>query len=253
MSGKAKMSSDTGTLDEIIPDAPTAKDIAEKAIAVAEAKTEGDGLTVDEDQMPTGVKNQDLDEFGKDDIQIPWLRLMQGLSEAVTSGEAQSGQWVMDGFEPTNEVLLVVGAAGKYRNMREGESREIVCSASDAKTGVGEPGGECSICPHSKWTDNPKEGGRMLPPACSEGYSFMVYSLTDSMFGRLNLERTGMNAAKSIIRDTKTAGEFGTRVFKLTSRHVQRASRSYYQAQVRVVKDVAVPEDVVEAFEALSV
>ena len=57
-------------------------------------------VAVDEnEQLVTTVKTQDLDAFGPEDIQMPWLRLMQGLSEAVTNGDAQSGQWMLDGFE----------------------------------------------------------------------------------------------------------------------------------------------------------
>ena len=203
------------------------------------------------EQLITAVATRELDDFGDEDIQMPWLRLMQGLSEAVQAGEAQSGQWMLDGFEPRDEQLIVVGNAGKYRNMRDDDSREIVCAAPDGRTGRGSPGGDCSVCPHSKWTENEK-GGRMSPPACSEGYSFVVYSLDDEMFGRLQLERTGIQAAKSIIRDTKAAGGFGSRVFRLTSRHVQRANRSYYQAQVRVQKGEKVTDEVNQLFERLA-
>ena len=191
-----------------------------------------------------------VDDFGAEDMQVPWLRLMQGLSEAVSEGEAQSGQWMLDGFEPSDEVLLVIGDAGKYRNLRDEDSRDIVCSAADAKTGVGDPGGECAVCPHSKWTENEK-GGKMLPPACSEGYSFTVFSLADHMVGRLNLERTGLNAAKAMIRDSKAAGGWGKRVFRLSSRHVTRSNRSYYQAQAKVVRDQEVPDEVTEFFERM--
>ena len=231
----------TDAVDQMIPETTT--DVAKVDEEVKPGWDENEQLMV-------AVEQKGLEEFGEEDVQIPWLRLMQGLSEAVTAGEAQSGQWVLDGFEPNDEVELVVGSAGKYRNLRDPDSREIVCAASDGKIGRGDPGGECAVCPHSKWTDDPK-GGRMRPPTCSEGYSFMVYSITDSMFGRMHLERTGLQAAKSIIRDTKTAGSFGTRVFRLKSRHVQRANRSYYQAQVRVAKDVEVPEELAEAFSKL--
>ena len=210
-------------------------------------------VAVDEnEQLVTTVKTQELDDFGPEDVQMPWLRLMQGLSEAVTNSEAQSGQWMLDGFEPLDEVQLVVGSAGKYRNLREKETRDIICIASDGRTGRGDPGGDCSVCPHSRWTEN-ESGGRMLPPACSEGYSFLVYSITDEMVGRLQLERTGLQAAKSLIRDSKAAGGFGSRVFRLNSRHVTRSNRSYYQAQVKVIKDAEVPDGVAEIIERLSV
>ena len=73
------------------------------------------------------------------------------------------------------------------------------------------------------------------------------------MVGRLQLERTGLQAAKSLIRDSKAAGGFGSRVFKLNSRHVTRSSRSYYQAQVKVVKDAEIPTEIAEIIERLSI
>ena len=230
------------TVDNIVPEQST--DVA----VVAEGEKPG---WDPEEQLMVSVQSRELDDFGAADVQMPWLRLMQGLSEAVTAGEAQSGQWVLDGFEPNVDVEIVVGSAGKYRNMRDFDTREIVCAAPDGQNGRGDPGGDCSLCPHAKWTENEK-GGRMLPPKCSEGYSFIVYSITDSMFGRLHLERTGIQAAKSIIRDTKTAGAFGTRVFRLSARHVQRSNRSYYQAQVRLVKGKEVPEELAEQFKLLA-
>jgi len=51
---------------------------------------------------------------------------------------------------------------GKYT----GGGEAPICHSADGVTGIGDPGGECSICPKSKWTET-GEGEDNLPPECT--------------------------------------------------------------------------------------
>lgn len=134
--------------------------------------------------------------FDRSEITMPKLRLGQSMSPEVQEGDAQLGQWLVTGFEPEDEVVVV--PVGFMRGRVLNEDDLIVCSSSDQVTGVGEPGGACIVCPKAAW-GKPKRGfTKGTPPPCVPYFSYLVYSITHQEVMTLDLRKTGMDAAKYI-------------------------------------------------------
>ena len=134
---------------------------------------------------------------GVEDISFPVLRLAQGLTAEVQSGEAKPGQWIISGEVPLDEVVVIPLLFNKRRELRDPDTREQLCVSIDSMVGVGNPGGICAQCSMNKWTDDEK-GGKRRPPACTFFYSYIVYVVESQSVALLEFKRTGINVGKSI-------------------------------------------------------
>ena len=144
--------------------------------------------------QPTGLdlyRNQS--EISPEDVYIPNLRLAQGLTPEVQSGDARPGQWLITGFEPQAEVVVVPVAFFKRRELRDVDTREGLCYSADSITGFGTPGGECAVCSMNEWTG--AEGARK-PPACNFSYEYIVYSDTHQCMALLKFQKTAIKTGK---------------------------------------------------------
>lgn len=93
----------------------------------------------------------------QEDITIPRIVVLQGLSPEVSEGKGSPGQFYVKGFDrnlgkgPIEIVVLMRSKSRlRWRDLKLGGG--VVCTSTDAKFGQGDPGGECEKCQFSAWT-----------------------------------------------------------------------------------------------------
>jgi hypothetical protein len=174
----------------------------------------------------------DAPQFDNADLFIPKLRLAQGLTAEVQSGDAKPGQWLVLGAAPAESVTIVPMGMTKRREYRDSETRMVLCRSGDAVTGVGKPGGPCVDCPLGHWTANTKKGAtNNLAPGCTFIYSYMVYVVESRKMAILELAKTGELAAR-MLNTMLVQGGFGTFGVRLTSTPKQGPRGTYYAPSV---------------------
>lgn len=128
--------------------------------------------------IATQSQAKGFENFTSEDLVIPRLRLLQGLSKAVTDGVGKMGLY-QDSL--TEEVLgekvevVLLGMKNGAVYFKQGEG--MVCKSNDGITSIN--GDTCSQCPFNEYWKNWKEDG--TPPACSATKEFM--SVTKSTVG----------------------------------------------------------------------
>lgn len=169
------------------PASSTFDDMAEGVQARPEGPTAGGALTIYNEGQPV---------FDRDDVLMPFLRLAQGLSREVQDGIAKPGQWLLQGFDPADGLVVVPVAFARMRELRDEDTRDIECFSQDSLTGVGEPGGECAACPLAKWGEGTK--GKRIPPSCTFMYAYVVYITEHDTLATLRFQRTSIKAGKML-------------------------------------------------------
>ena len=183
-------------------------------------------------------------ELTAEDIQIPRLRLMQGLSKDVTEGAAKPGQWAISGFPAVDKLNIVPIAMAKRRELRDADFA-IDCMSLDSITGTGDPGGVCADCPMNQWTGS-KETRDRKPPACTFFYSYMVYIYEYNTMATIDFRRTGINTAKKMNTFITQLG-FESTVFELTS-HQNKSGKGTYQVADVSLAHEEVRQQVIDAY-----
>lgn len=176
----------------------------------------------------------------QDDILIPRLRLLQGLSTEVQDGTGRPGEWVLSGNQALSRITIIPVMFARRRELVT-EDFIVLCSSNDAVTGYGDPGGRCDACSMAQWSADTR--GKSLPPKCSFIYSYIVYVVELHAHGVLEFKRTGLAAGKAINTIAMQRGGFGTFAVTLSASAKQGARGVYY---VPVVTPTTVPEDVLE-------
>lgn len=186
----------------------------------------------DQEQRGLMVFGEDMD-LGQDDIIIPRLRLAQGLTAEVQDGTARAGQWVLIGFDPLPEATIVPLRFARRREMRDEDTREILCATRDTKAelGVGSPGGACAQCPYNKWTGDEKAGERRAPPACSFSYNYLVYIVEHGTKAMMSFSRTSIGAGKMLNTMVAQHG-LGNVAIKLAAKSKDGPRGTYYSPAV---------------------
>lgn len=150
--------------------------------------------------------------FEQGEAYIPKLRLAQGLTAEVQSGEARPGQWLLIGHVPVDEMVVVPMAFARKRELRDDASRDILCFSPNGVTGQGDPGGSCEACPLGSWHPNPdydetdKKSWKRLPPPCDQYYSYIVYSVTHDAMAILELRKSALKPGRILNTMVKQAG-----------------------------------------------
>jgi hypothetical protein len=169
------------------------------------------------------------------DLFIPKLRLAQGLTAEVQSGEAKPGQWLLLGMVPVENVTVVPIGMAKRRELREVGSRTVLCRSADAVNGNGEPGGACDTCEFSHWLPAPvKKGqpaGTNMAPKCTFIYSYMVFVVESKKMAILELSRTGELAGRMLNTMIVQSG-FGNFAVKLGSTSKKGPQGLYYAPSI---------------------
>ncbi len=241
-----------------------AKEKAKKAKAKAKAKKqevvepsfdsmiEQDETKSVDEAVGEGVENAgtalanytDTPDFDQDDVVIPRLRLAQGLTTEVQDGLARSGQWILTGFEPEDELTVVPVAFTKRRELRDIETREILCFSKDSKVGVGEPGGDCATCPMAEWTEG--EAGKNNPPACNFQYAYLMYVVDFQALAAVTFTKSGLRTGKLLNTIVAQRGMMNCAV-KLSNSQRKGGKGNYY---VPSVNPVNVEQEVLDAARA---
>jgi len=177
-------------------------------------------------------------KFTIEDIAPPMLKLLQGLSPEVQDGIGVSGQWVLAGFDPKDDLTIVPVSFARRRELRDEDTFALVCKSYDGETGKGEPGGSCADCPMNKWIDG-------KPPKCQFMYSYVMYVSDYQAGGIVNFKRTGLAAGKALNSIMSRRG-FGNVAVILASKKQAGKKGTYYIPQLRPLdseEEAAVLED----------
>ena len=197
------------------------------------AEFEGMLEEVDETAVPKSSLSVYSDKplLDGSDLFIPRLRLAQGLTAEVQSGEAKPGQWLVLGTKPMAEVSIVPVAMTRRRELRDPDTRLTVCRSGDGLTGIGNPGGDCSVCPMAQWKQSSKKGGKNSAPPCSFLYSYMVYIVETKTMAILEFSRTSLLAGKMLNTMIAQKG-LGTFAVRLTSIAKQSTMGNFFSPTV---------------------
>lgn len=140
------------------------------------AKKTGGDVAIPEDVLAEmeaasqGIKEKlDLGQ----DVRLPQLRLVQATTDSGTVGDAPPGS-IYDTFSSNAEQTMQVVPLQMFKSRAYFAAGNIgdppVCTSPDAVLGYGEPGGDCTRCPHSNW----RQGGK-----CQLRYNYLVMVVGD--------------------------------------------------------------------------
>lgn len=187
-----------------------------------------DGMEV---QTPVTVPSELFDYVPTtEDIQLPRIRLAQGLTPEVGEGIAKPGDWLLPGKPAQKDLTAIILGIRRTRNLwkfdEATQQRQTLCSSLDAVYGVGDPGGECASCPMAKWTPNP-DGNGNRPPACTLIYGYLLQTSE----GDIGVYDASTRSANNIIGQLNAfflqAGAGNIEV-TLGSQLISKGARRYY-------------------------
>lgn len=123
---------------------------------------------------------QSLDNMRQEDISQPRLLLLQGLSKIVSDGDGRSGQMAhsttgeLYTAKPGEAITIVPVFYWYSRILMKpiDDGGGILCRSEDGKVGRGDPGGDCSKCPKSRWTETAE---KRVPPPCDAVHNLIVH------------------------------------------------------------------------------
>lgn len=190
----------------------------------ADENTTNEDNAVSTDALSDYSNEMQLDQ---DDIMIPRLKIAQGQTAEVQSGDARPGNFVVPGEGVFDEVTVIPLKFAKRRELRT-EERDVLCSSTDAVHGVGEPGGLCKTCPEARWTD---EGTRRVPPTCDFEYSYLVYIVEAEIAAVLSIRRTSLPAGRKMNTSLMRHG-LGKAAFRLTTNQRKSGRYTWYVLNV---------------------
>lgn len=177
-------------------------------------------------------------------LQISQLRLAQGMTAEVTERKAQIGQFVLSNFPAYDEVVIVPLLAQDIRVFKPDPKAPPHCQAPTGTWGVGNPGGDCSQCPLSKWGRRDPATGRSAPPRCKEGVFLRAYSATHRCL--VDFQFLGRAVVKgAFIQQQAMAFGFGSFALRLTSQAVKNDKGQWFEPNLEILSEI--PEDHADA------
>lgn len=109
-------------------------------------------------------------QIGANDIQMPRLKLLQALSQAVSNDEAPAGVFFNsltgENYGPAVSVVPVIGFKNRVY-MEQGKG--LLCRSLDMIHGIGDPGIACADCTLKDWPADRGAGG----PKCRESRNWV--------------------------------------------------------------------------------
>lgn len=187
-------------------------------------------VAVPEDEQPTDVAVRTYSNtavFDQEDMQIPSIRLAQGLTAEVERGEARQGQYIFSGETPLETLTLIPVGVAVTRELRDAEEgKRLLCQSPDSVQGFGDPGGACATCPLAAWGKDSKTG-KGIPPRCSKVYSYIVYALEWDTIAKIDLKKSAANAAKQMNAHLALRG-MGNVAFRFSSQSTKGPRGTFY-------------------------
>ena len=156
------------------------------------------------DLLPVNLGATRANTIGRDNIEmqdliLPNLSMLQGMSDPVTQGveDAKPGRFWLSGAEEVLEgpLRVLICAHTKSRALFPKPERPEHANLNEcfSKDGVqGSFYGDCSSCPHKVWGEQ-----RGQAPACSESHNFTV--LTPQGPAMIRFSRTSFQAARRLL------------------------------------------------------
>lgn len=118
--------------------------------------------------VPQMSKEELRDQFGEmnsNDITIPRIVILQGLSPEVSEGRGKPGEFYIKGLErnlgnKSVEIVVLLRNKSRIRWQDLQLGGGILCRSFDSRKGQGDPGGDCSACKFQTWevSDSNKSG-----------------------------------------------------------------------------------------------
>jgi hypothetical protein len=154
----------------------------------------------------------DAPDLDASDIEWARLSLVQPQADILTDPESKirAGTFLIKGdVEGSRKVTIVPLKMHLSRRYATGPfgSEVVHCQSNDAKTGVGDPGGDCKTCPMAQWIEDPdpkRAGKRLL--RCSPSYHYIAYSVEANQLVAVSFSKTATSAAKDINGRVATFG-----------------------------------------------
>jgi hypothetical protein len=134
----------------------------------------------------------------QEDVTIPRIVILQGLSPEVTEGRGKPGEFFIKGLERNLgddpvEIVILMRSKSRIRWQDLTLGGGILCQSKDSKLGTGDPGGDCSVCPHAAWSGTGK-------PSCDLYQNLVVVLRNDEDWFPVALSgnRTKLKAMKNL-------------------------------------------------------
>ena len=127
----------------------------DKSNAMTPSKTDQQQLTTEMNQADLQAMFGDLNT---NDISVPRLTVLQGLSPEVADGLGKPGRLFIKGLNQEVgteiEIIPILRSRSRIRWKDLDKGGGILCQSFDGKLGNGDPGGNCETCSLSGWVDN---------------------------------------------------------------------------------------------------
>ena len=217
--------------------------MTEKKTAFSKAVEGGDGIDHDDTESRIGVPRAVFTRDSTLDLsklQIPSLRLAQGMTAEVTDRKAAIGQYVLTNYPPYDSVDIAPLGATNIRMYKPDPKKPALCNAPTGDFGFGNPGGVCVECPLSHWGERDSVTGKSTPPPCKEGVIVRAYSLTHRCL--VDIQFLGAEQSKGgfVQQQAMTVG-WANFAIKLSAAQKQNNRGSWYIPELQMLDGV--PED----------
>jgi hypothetical protein len=153
-----------------------------------------------------------LDGMERSDLKMPRLSLCQSMTPQRKRTDPKYIEGLEEGHFFNTITGKIFGSGLKFVPLLWYKSRilftpqdeggGLLCRAEDAKMGVGEPGGECRVCPLSLW--GKATDGKRKPPRCTLFHNYIILALPEKGLPGpesmvvMSLKSTGLDAATDL-------------------------------------------------------
>lgn len=207
----------------------------------AEAKAPPPVVVVPTPAAPTALATYDDDlatTLSREDIQMPQIRVAQGLSKVLKGGQVRLGEYYLhpEGV-PLGQELDVILLNMFKTNMYFEVGQGLMCRSFDLRQGVGTPGIACAGCPMAEVPKN-AEGQIIGASKCNTYYNYTALVIRSSQefdeppMAVLSFGRTAAPAGKLInsIKVTRTglSGPWYPIWFRLRMKETENRKGTFY-------------------------
>lgn len=214
--------------------------MTQKQTAFNKAVEGGDGIDHDDVDSRVGVprvvftKESTLD-LSK--LQIPLLRMAQGMTQEVSDKKAMIGQYVLSNYPAYDSVVIVPLGGSSIRVYKPDPKKPALCNAPTGDFGFGNPGGVCANCPLSEWGERDPATGKSTQPPCKEGVIIRAYSVTHRALVDFQVLAAEASKGGFIQQQAMTFG-WSNFAVKLSASQKSNNRGSWYVPEVEMLEDV---------------
>lgn len=220
-----------------------------------------------ENNLPAKVENnlpamsaadvkQMYGDLGTEDITVPRLTVLQGLSPEVADGLGRPGELFIKGLNQCHgkelEFVPLIRSKTRIRWTPLQEGGGIRCQSFDGKQGQGDPGVECGTCDLAIWKGT-------TPPVCDqyENVIIMIRGAEDPIPMALSGARTKLKALRDLntlfmTQQLKQRPLYMKSYILMVIEKTNKANLKYYSFKIKPGNNNAVlPADEIAQYEAI--